>query len=417
MSNSDIKFDITLAKECAKTFHNVTGIGCTISLENGETIEEYGFGCASCQMCEKLNIKKQSCINSHIYGMIESEKLGGKYIYYGPSGLNCFVSPIIGNENSRAKITVGPFMMVDKQDYIDVDLRSFLKISEDTLNNVVDYIDNIPFVPPEKVNDYATILFMAVGFLNNVHQASTMLETQKSDNMQSSISAYIHQLKNKEEIPPYPFDTENKLLNAVAKADRPLAQKYLNELLGYILFYTGNNLEIANSRVYEMLVLISRTSIKAGANPENCLILTHNFFQEIPKIKSMDTLCNWLSKVMNEFMDNSFDYMDSKHANVIFKSISYINSHYSEKITLEDMAQKVYLSPAYFSKIFKEETGKTFINFLNDVRIEKSKELLRTTDFKLIDICSLVSFDDQSYFTKVFKKHVGISPLKYRDNL
>ena len=74
----------------------------------------------------------------------------------------------------------------------------------------------------------------------------------------------------------------------------------------------------------------------------------------------------------------------------------------------------VYLSPAYFSRIFKKETGATFNSFLNEVRIEKSKALLRNNDLKMVDIALMVGFESQSYFTKVFKKITGISPLQYR---
>ena len=74
----------------------------------------------------------------------------------------------------------------------------------------------------------------------------------------------------------------------------------------------------------------------------------------------------------------------------------------------------VYLSPAYFSRVFKKEMGVTFNSFLNEVRIEKSKSLLRNNDLKMVDIALMVGFESQSYFTKVFKKITGISPLQYR---
>lgn len=74
----------------------------------------------------------------------------------------------------------------------------------------------------------------------------------------------------------------------------------------------------------------------------------------------------------------------------------------------------VYLSPAYFSRVFKKEMGTTFNSFLNEVRIEKSKSLLRNNDLKMVDIALRVGFESQSYFTKVFKKLTGVSPLQYR---
>ena len=65
--------------------------------------------------------------------------------------------------------------------------------------------------------------------------------------------------------------------------------------------------------------------------------------------------------------------------------------------------------------MFKQETGETFTAYLNRVRIDHSRALLRRKDLRLVDIALMVGFEDQSYFTKVFKKVVGISPLRYRE--
>lgn len=115
-------------------------------------------------------------------------------------------------------------------------------------------------------------------------------------------------------------------------------------------------------------------------------------------------------------MDSIFDFTGVRHTNVIHKSIQYLNTHYREKITLEDVARWVYLSPAYFSRVFKAEMGESFTAYLNRIRIEHSKELLRHKSIRLTDIALLVGFEEQSYFTKVFKKLVGVPPLQYRNS-
>ena len=83
---------------------------------------------------------------------------------------------------------------------------------------------------------------------------------------------------------------------------------------------------------------------------------------------------------------------------------------------VEDLARRVYLSPSYFGKVFKEETGETFVSFLNRVRIERSKELLQRKHIRLSDIAQMVGFEEQSYFCRVFKKLVGVTPTHYRES-
>ena len=112
-------------------------------------------------------------------------------------------------------------------------------------------------------------------------------------------------------------------------------------------------------------------------------------------------------------MDSIQSYPDAKHANIIHKCIQHIGTNYAEHLTLEDTARAVSLSPDYLSRIFKEETGTTFNRYLNNVRITKAKELIRRGEYRLTDISQMVGYDDQSYFTKVFRRITGLSPGEY----
>ena len=96
------------------------------------------------------------------------------------------------------------------------------------------------------------------------------------------------------------------------------------------------------------------------------------------------------------------------------KALSYISRNFASPITLEDVAKQVHLNPAYFSSIFKQSIGSSFKEYLNMVRIEESKRLLANTDYSVIDIAIATGFEDQSYFSKVFKKYTGLTPKQYR---
>ena len=113
-------------------------------------------------------------------------------------------------------------------------------------------------------------------------------------------------------------------------------------------------------------------------------------------------------------MDNLFQFSDIRHAQAIHLCMQYMDNHYYDKITLEKLAEMVYLSPSYLSRIFKKETGYTINEYLIQVRIEKAKRLLHRKDLRVTDVADAVGFDDQSYFTKVFRRMVGTTPLKYK---
>lgn len=100
---------------------------------------------------------------------------------------------------------------------------------------------------------------------------------------------------------------------------------------------------------------------------------------------------------------------------VVEQIVDYLDSHYSEKISLDQIARNMYLSPFYISKIFKSETGDTPINHLIRVRMEKARELLeQQRDISVQDIALQVGYDDAYHFSKLFKKHFGESPSYYR---
>lgn len=116
-------------------------------------------------------------------------------------------------------------------------------------------------------------------------------------------------------------------------------------------------------------------------------------------------------------MEKVFKLSTGKNAEIIKSAINYINTNYMKNITLETVADYIHLNPSYFSSLFKKETGMNFSDYLNKVRIEESKKLLKNKNYSILEISIEVGFQDQSYYSKVFKKITGITPKEYREKL
>jgi AraC-like DNA-binding protein/ligand-binding sensor protein len=411
-----LDFDLKLAIECANAFSDSTGLGCTVLSAEGEVLHTVGYNCSNCVVCLKLDIDRVNCAKVHSYGNNEAERFGGKYVYFCPVGLNYFVSPIVGLRASAAKVTVGPFRMTDLDDFISHDLKNLRDLDNDDITKLLPSLKEIPYVEPGRVNSLSTLLFMAVGFMNNVSSANRMLDDQTSDFIQGQVNDYIMRLKNggsQDELPPYPFETERALLASVADSDRPKAQRLLNELLGHIFFATGGDFTRIKTRIYELLVMLSRAAVDAGASPEYTFQLTHDFFIDSKNITNIESLCFKLTKITNQFIESIFAFSDVKNVNVIHKALQYMRQNYYEKVSLSSVSRAVDLTPSYFSKLFKKEMGCNFNVYMNMIRIEKSILLLRSENLTLADIAAAVGFEDQSYFTKVFKRVMGVSPHRF----
>lgn len=98
-------------------------------------------------------------------------------------------------------------------------------------------------------------------------------------------------------------------------------------------------------------------------------------------------------------------------------AIEYIKKNYSSDISIDDLCKELNINKCYFCSIFKKETGSTFINYLNSYKIEQSKELLKDPNLSLLDISVSVGFNNQSYFSTVFKKLASKTPLEFRDEI
>ena len=113
--------------------------------------------------------------------------------------------------------------------------------------------------------------------------------------------------------------------------------------------------------------------------------------------------------------NETFQYYSHKKSHIIKQTIDYLENHYTEKISLDQISQNVYVSPVYISKVFKQETGASPISYLINIRLERAKKLLETNpDMSIQEAASLVGYEDTYHFSKLFKKHYGHAPSHYK---
>lgn len=132
-------------------------------------------------------------------------------------------------------------------------------------------------------------------------------------------------------------------------------------------------------------------------------------------VESIQGVAEALEKTIHLFEQNLFSAKNSNRSEVE-KVKSYIYAHYQEDISLEFLSGEVYLSPGYMSYIFKKETGEGLVQFIRKFRLEKAKELLCTTNKKIVQICAETGFTNPSYFCKSFREYYGCSPERFRKN-
>lgn len=352
-----------------------------------------------CTYCHRENC---TALNTCLYGCHEAYRWNGKYIYYCPMGM-IFVASSISDEYGRlsAGLVAGPILMGEPEDF--------------TEKGIFDGRLNIlPVFSTGRVNDLAEMMaLLTAGISGRAHSlaGSAVYEQEK-------VLGELYSARQQFEKPGYcyPIDTEKKLQALIYRRDKKGSQELLNQLLGHIYFVAEYDLTTMKARALELAVIISRATIEAGADLNEIFVCNESFIRELQTLSSVEDIGAWLSALLHRFIDYSFDFSQIKHSDIVFKVAEYVKNHFAEKITLDEIAEYVSLSKSYLSRIYKEETGESLSVYINKVRIDKAKLMLLDQNCALVDVASLSGFEDQSYFTKVFKRLVGVSPKKYRES-
>ncbi|MDH8677262.1 response regulator [Fusibacter bizertensis] len=170
--------------------------------------------------------------------------------------------------------------------------------------------------------------------------------------------------------------------------------------------------EYAEAILIELLVLVYNRSHRM-TNKTKEEEISHHYLVEIAGRSPMAKLQYFEKKVSEWF--SAYAKMQSESFNVItLSAIDALKSDYKGEITLEDLALRLNVTPQYLSKVFKDDTGVTFKEYLTELRIETSKEMLRSGEYSIKDICFKVGYNDTSYFIRAFKKFEGLTPKDYQ---
>ena len=394
--------------------HKFTGLQISLINDRGEQMLSYGNIPRYCKLLKKNILPQQHCAAVQWKAGQYAQKIGEPYIFSCHANLNHIAFPLIDQTELLGCIIVGPFLMDKPDSTLISDLADRHNLSPLLSLELYDELPSLQVITPDRVNQLSKLIDHLLSPLLPAEQA-LLKQSQKKLYQQSRINEAIQMYKDQEPAVKQNFfyEKESELLQKVHNGDISQAKRLLNELIGYVLFTEGGEIEVVRLHAIELTTLLSRVAIEGGAPTDTIYQLNRKFVSLMNLEQKLDDLCYLLQNVAESFMDAMFYRRDQGNPH-IRKALQYIATNFAQKLTLAMVAREIGVSAGYLSTLFSEIVGVSFQDYLRNIRVEESKLLLLSTDYSLSDIAHAMGFPDQSYFSKVFKKVVGVSPGKYR---
>lgn len=220
-----------------------------------------------------------------------------------------------------------------------------------------------------------------------------------------------------ERVHTYPYTQEKKLITSFRIGDREPALQQLEVVLNELLSNRNSNPILLKTWLLQLLLVLSRQAIESGADPEAVGKLDLTCAQQLESKENLNELRKWMVVKVEQLIGLIRESRGQRQENTMKKVVDYIHQHYHRDLNLEEVAEAVYFSPCYLSRVFKQMLKVNFIDYLTQVRLEKAKIFLKDSNCSISDIGRKVGYQDPKYFSTLFKKHIGCTPSEYRRRL
>ncbi len=388
---------ITQVKKIASSYSQATGVDCMVlEKQTANPIQVTGTmpkGCQSCASARNSHLPL-SCQRDYTDYFFPGAN-NRNYIHMCRSGFIFWGSSIIWQGQTLATILAYSSLLKEESETLQNYKEELSKrVRQDTnFTEVLDYA-------PKRIQGMAQILFLCCQAIS--HNPAAALQSPVS-----SLSGHQNQ--------PLPIihrtSTPQSLYNIQYQGED------VYDIIENIFTNGPKDLEGTKLKIRELSHWLAKIAGISGTLDETALSANLSLLKQIENQDSAEQLYEWINEIANSFYKTAFKLHDLQHGDALARAIRYMHQKYDTDISMESVSEIADLSYSYFSRVFKKEVGVNFNDYLNQIRIEKSKKLLAKGEMSLLDIAQKCGFKDQSYYSKSFKKITGISPGKYRSRM
>lgn len=317
------------------------------------------------------------------------------------------------------KIIIGPTRLVPNTNQELREMAFLADVPQEDIPAFISAMKSIVGMPLERLVQMMYLMnYLINGEKLNLRQ-SIIFESQQESIYRNMVKNQTEQFVEEESFyhkVDNTFQTENTLLDIIAKGDIAAMEDWLNTPT------TVQNGVIASHPIRQLkntfistVTLASRSAISGGMDAADAIRLANEYIYKAEMLSSAEDIFNLQFHVVKSFTQHvhSIKFGNSQ-SKLISDVAKYIQHNLSKAITTQEIADALFMSRPYLSKRFKEEAGITITDFIRKQKIEEAKRLLKYTDKSLLAISLYLGFSSQGHFTHTFKKYTQKNPSDYR---
>lgn len=245
--------------------------------------------------------------------------------------------------------------------------------------------------------------------------ANRLVQVTKEEELHEQVKFKIRE--EEEDIYRHTYQEERALLNMVREGNVEEAVRLSKEMdieIGRLgkdeLTHWKNLLVVASA-------LCARAAIEGGLSPHVAYRVSGFYINKGSGSKDITQILAYRNRAVEELASRVRKQRERRHSSSYIEQCKdYVQKHFKEKIYLDKAAEALGVSSSYLSRLFRKETGMRFQDYINDVKIERAKNLLLYSEESLAAIAEYINFPSQSYFGKIFRERTGMTPRQFREN-
>ena len=390
-----------------EAFHSCTGLPLRFLDGQGECGFSIGKEPDFCSVLTAALGQDDGCRAHLVSAAADARQQRQSCFFSCGCGLSLLAVPLLRGETAEGTVLVGPFLTAEPDRSLITELDKKYSFSCEILLELAAGLPQVRVLSPAAAEQLSFLLtYLLAGLTGSAAPRPARIKPELRAGRGTQPAAVNRADK-------YPLDKEKALLDLAENGKTEGFQEALDGLLGAILLYERQDTAAVKLRIVELCALLSRTALSRGAEAELIMQTENRLLAAVMNAEDAGQACE-------VFRENAALFADIMLLSAgignrsIRQAADYIGRHYAEALSLEEVAEHIHLNASYLSALFKKATNANFRDYLNKVRIAEAQRLLVNTDSTIVDIAANCGFNDQSYFTKVFKKATGMTPRQYR---